>query len=72
MAQPRLFFEAAPEVGDFLKILEKPRIDGCDLMTSFNTPTLVQGVTEIPEASGVGGADLDSEKIFGDVRGAGA
>ena len=71
MAQPGFFFDAAPEVGDFLEILEKPRIDGGDLVNPFNTPTLVQGVAKIPEASGMGGADLDGEKIFGDKRGAG-
>ena len=72
VAEPGLLFKLAGDFRDFADVIEKPGINGGDLMNLLEGPTLIQGVTQIPEPGGVGGAEKIGELILGNWRGAGA
>ena len=54
VAQPRLLFDPAGDLGDFAKVVEEPGINGSDLVDFLHGPAPVEGVAEVPEPGGVG------------------
>ena len=46
--QPGLLLDPAGDLGDFLKIIEKPRVNFGDLVNAFDRPPPIQRMAEVP------------------------